>query len=372
MRSWREAIKRCMVAPMRTVTPRRSVVLACLVATLVSCGDSTGGVTTDGGDASEVDAGDGTALRDADGVDADEGVDAVADSGADGAGGDGGVGGDDVGDASVDDGAREDADAFDEGDAIEEVDAVEEVAGDVVSAEVLDAAAETVDAEVLPAVLTCPVASMETLYAGFLPPNPYAAWPAAPDCVRQYHDVIIVLGCPSEGNGSPANCQTSRVDIAMRLKAAGYGDRFIVTGGAVHNQWVEAEALRALLLSRGVANDRIWLEPQAEHTDENLYYSTQIMVTQGWRSALVVSNDPGHLMMTALCDSNCCVELGRLTLFAMPVTGGLFPNDNVGHYVLIPPAQGATAAECTTIQGPIKFMCTNLGTRKACKANFQL
>jgi hypothetical protein len=332
---------------------------------LSSCGDAASGVTADGRDSGDLNTGDGATLNEVGDADGDEGGgagdgegDGVADNGDDGEGdgGDGGDGDAEVGDTNVGDGS------------------IEEVAADVDagSIDVAEVLADTVDAEVLPAVLTCPVASMETLYAGVLPPNPYGAWPAAPDCVKQYHDVIIVLGCPSEDNGSPASCQTSRVDIAMRLKAAGYGDRFITTGGAVHNQWVEAEALRALLLSRGVANDRIWVEPEAEHTDENLYYSTQIMVAQGWRSALVVSNDPGHLMMTALCDSNCCVELGRLTLFAIPVTGGLFPNDNVGHYVLIPPAQASTAAECTTIQGPIKFMCTNLGSRKACKGNFQL
>ncbi len=331
---------------------------------LLACGDSSSGVAAEVGDVAEADAADAMTPSEVgeDGGDADDG-------GADGVAAEvedvGALDSEDVGGGETD--AEDAAVAEVAADAADTADAADADAGVL---EVADT--ETADTEVLPAVLTCPVASMESLYAGVLPPNPYGAWPTAPDCVKQYHDVIIVLGCPSEGNGSPASCQTGRVDIAMRLKAAGYGDRFIVTGGAVHNQWVEAEALRALLLSRGVQNDRIWLEPEAEHTDENLYYSTQIMVAQGWRSALVVSNDPGHLMMTALCDSNCCVELGRLTLFAMPVTGGLFPNDNVGHYVLIPPAEASTVAECTTIQGPIKFMCTNLGSRKACKGNIQL
>jgi len=320
-----------------------------LTLALFACSDASSGVIADVGDADTE-------------VSAPEVVD-VAGSGADTR--------DD--DDAPDDGAPEvqhdsgnGGDSEDAHDADEEVGHTADVDGEG------DATVEVDTTEPLPAVLTCPVGSMDTLYVGALPPNPYGAWPAAPDCVKGYHDVIIVLGCPSNDNGSPANCQTGRVDIAMRLQAAGYGDRFIVSGGAVHNQWVEAEALRALLLSRGVANDRIWLEPQAEHTDENIYFSTQIMKAQGWRSALVVSNDPGHLMMTALCDSNCCVELGRLTLFAMPVTGGLFPNDNVGHYVLIPPAQPSTDAECTTIQGPIKFMCTNLASRRACKDDFKL
>ena len=350
-----------MVGPaMRNVSLHQTLISGWLTLVLLACGDTTSGVMADLSDsAAEVDLGGDTSPQEV----AEVGDwDAASEVG-------------DEGDAGVGDGGLDEVIDVVDGEGGEVVDAVTDPVdgetGEVMDV-VLDVATDTAEVEVSPAVLTCPVGSMEALYAGVLPPNPYGAWPAATDCVKQYHDVIIVLGCPSEGNGSPANCQTSRVDIALRLKSAGYGDRFIVSGGAVHNQWVEAEGLRALLLSRGVANERIWLEPQAEHTDENLYYSTQIMVAQGWRSALVVSNDPGHLMMTALCDSNCCVELGRLTLFAMPVTGGLFPNDNVGHYVLIPPAQASTVAECTTIQGPIKFMCTNLGSRKACKANFQL
>lgn len=227
------------------------------------------------------------------------------------------------------------------------------------------------DAEVTPVVLTCPMETMDVTYSGFLPPNPYGAWPAAPDCVAQPHDVIIVLGCPSNEDGTPSTCQTNRARIARRLRDNGYGDAFIVSGGAVHNAWVEAEALRDLLISYGVAPASIHLEPQAQHTDENLYYASQIMLAEGWRSALVVSDDPGHLMMSALCDSNCCVDLGRLTLFALPVNGPA-PTDNVGHYVLFPDGEPIAPAECTTIQGPLKLMCINLATRLACKDDFQL
>lgn len=261
-------------------------------------------------------------------------------------------------DATPDD-AHDAVDAHDAADAHDAVDASGDVAADIGDV-------------ALPAVLTCPMAPMDQLYSGILPPNPYAAWPAAPSCVTEPHDAIIVLGCPSNADGSASTCQLARAGIALRLRATGYADRFIVSGAAVHNAWVEAEALRDLLLAGGVPAERVHLEPQARHTDENLYYATQIMLGQGWRSALVVSDDPGHLMMTAVCDSNCCVDLGRLTLFALPVTGGLSPTDNVGHYVLIPPAAPIAPAECATIEGPLKFMCTNLGTRKACKANFQL
>jgi hypothetical protein len=70
------------------------------------------------------------------------------------------------------------------------------------------------------------------------------------------HDVIIILGCPNEDNGAPAACQTARVDIAMSLYQAGLASAFITTGGAVQNQWIEAETLRDLLVAEGITSRR--------------------------------------------------------------------------------------------------------------------
>jgi hypothetical protein len=206
-------------------------------------------------------------------------------------------------------------------------------------------------------------------FPGEYPNQANGPQPLASDCVTRKHDVIIVLGCPNEDTGAPSACQITRADIAVSLSSAGYGDRFITTGGAVHNAWVEADTLRDLLIERGIAMDRITTEPEAEHTDENIYYSTNIMEQQGQVSAVVVSDQPGHLVLTGVCDSNCCVDLGRVSVFDFPVAGGRV---SVGHYVRHPWAEPISTDECTHIQTPTKFMCTNLAQRRACKDNFQL
>lgn len=215
----------------------------------------------------------------------------------------------------------------------------------------------------------CPMPAMTQLFDGPFPPNPYAAAIAADACVSAAHDVIILLGCPNDDNGAPSACQKKRVDLGMSLKNAGWGSRFITTGGAVHNAFVEAETLKQLLVDKGVSASDIFVEPLAQHTDENIYYSTKIMESEGWESALVVSDDPGHLVMTALCDSNCCVDLGRLTVVSLPVAGG---SAVTGHYSRYPWGQAVSVAECDLLKQPLKFMCVNLATRKACKASFQL
>lgn len=218
-------------------------------------------------------------------------------------------------------------------------------------------------------VACCPTDSMVDLYPGQYANQPYDPKAPADACIAAPHDVIIVLGCPNNADGTPSDCQTKRADIAVALSQAGFGTQFITSGAAVHNQYVEADTLRDLLLSRGIPATSITTEPQAQHTDENIYYSTQIMAAHDWKSALVVSDDPGHLILTTLCDTNCCVDLGRLTVFEFPTPKGTYL---AGHYALYPWATPVTPPECTQIEQPSKFMCTNLPTRKACAANFQL
>jgi len=231
-----------------------------------------------------------------------------------------------------------------------------------------DAQADAATVEIAPAAF-CDVDGMDVLYPGFLPPNPYGDWAAADVCLAGAHDVIIVLGCPNEENGDPALCQQKRVDLAIDFWTAGYASRFITTGAAVHTPYVEADTLRDLLVQSGVPASAIWTDPLAEHTDENLYYSSVIMQDENWASAIVISDDPGHLLMTAVCDSNCCVELGRLTVAEFPVLGKSL---KAGHYALYPWAALTTQAECDLIEMPTKFMCINLSERRACKDDFQL
>jgi hypothetical protein len=94
------------------------------------------------------------------------------------------------------------------------------------------------------------------------------------------------------------------------------------------------------------------------------------MNEHGWTNALVVSDDPGHLMLTTLCDANCCVEEGRLTVYEFPLSGGA--KVLAGHYALYPYTPAVAAAECAQLETPTKFMCVNLASRLACKGRVDL
>lgn len=216
----------------------------------------------------------------------------------------------------------------------------------------------------------CPVPDMLSLYGGPLPPNPYGQWvPAADACVGGAHDAIVLLGCPSNDDGTPSQSQQWRVQLGLELRDAGIARKFIVTGAAVHNQWVEARALHDQLVARGVPEADILLDPLARHTDENLYYASKILQAQGWESAVVVSDDPGQLIMTATCDANCCVALGRMTVVDFQTPSRTI---RAGHYALVPPGAAVSGEECAQIERTTKAMCTNLKSRLACQDDFKL
>jgi vancomycin permeability regulator SanA len=106
-------------------------------------------------------------------------------------------------------------------------------------------------------------------------------------------DAVIVPGCPSEDDGSLSPCQMSRAAWAAILWRRGVARHFIVSGAAVHSRYVEAEALAAGMVALGVPAERVFLEPNALHTDENMYFSLQIAQRLGFHS-LAVASQKGH------------------------------------------------------------------------------
>lgn len=113
---------------------------------------------------------------------------------------------------------------------------------------------------------------------------PTSNHPAAP------YDVLIVLGSPANPNGTPSPEQRERVLEAIREYRAGAAPRLIMSGGAAHNQFVEAEVMARFAESRGVPASAIFTEEHAMDTIQNITYSARIMHAHGWSSAEIVSS----------------------------------------------------------------------------------
>lgn len=103
-------------------------------------------------------------------------------------------------------------------------------------------------------------------------------------------DVLVVPGCPSNEDGTVSLCQKARALAAADLWQRGQVARVIVSGAAVHNRYVEAEAMAIVMAAAGVPADRIYLEREALHTDENMYLSLRIARALGARTLAVVSS----------------------------------------------------------------------------------
>jgi hypothetical protein len=116
-------------------------------------------------------------------------------------------------------------------------------------------------------------------------------------------DAVIVPGCPSEADGSPSFCQLGRAGEAALLWRHGWTTHFIVSGSAVHSPYVEAEAIAQAMTTLGVPPERIVLERDALHTDENVYYSLRVADELGFDKLAIASNEPFGSWMCGLMTS---------------------------------------------------------------------
>ena len=56
-------------------------------------------------------------------------------------------------------------------------------------------------------------------------------------------DVVIIPGCPTEKDGSLSKCNWQRAVWGAKLWEDGVTERFITSGSAVYNRFIEAEAI---------------------------------------------------------------------------------------------------------------------------------
>jgi uncharacterized SAM-binding protein YcdF (DUF218 family) len=112
-------------------------------------------------------------------------------------------------------------------------------------------------------------------------------------------DVLIVLGYPADADGNPTPMELERVTEAVDEYERGVAPRMIITGGAAHNQYVEADVMARVAEAQGIPASAIVEERTALDTMQNACDSLKIMRLHGWESAEVVSS-ASHLPRTGL------------------------------------------------------------------------
>ena len=103
-------------------------------------------------------------------------------------------------------------------------------------------------------------------------------------------DAIVVLGAAVWRGGCPSPSLRRRVSHAVELFRSGVSDNMLMSGGLGKYQPSEAVVMRALAVRSGVPETNIIIEDRSTSTFENVQNSVAIMTSNGWRSAIVVTD----------------------------------------------------------------------------------
>ena len=120
-------------------------------------------------------------------------------------------------------------------------------------------------------------------------------------------DAIVVLGA-AQYDGRPSPQLRARLDRAVELFDAGWAPVIAVTGGRMPgDRFSEADASRRYLEQQGVPPQAITGEDQGRSTWESLDRLSDVLLAQGQRRVLLVS-DGFHLLRVRLSASEAGFE----------------------------------------------------------------
>src|SRR5690606_6081814 len=97
------------------------------------------------------------------------------------------------------------------------------------------------------------------------------------------YDEGIIPGYPFDGQKWDT-LMKSRLLWAKVLYDKGIVRNFIVSGGAVHSPYVEAEYMKRYAVALGIPADHIFTETKAQHSVENIFYSYEMARVLGFKS----------------------------------------------------------------------------------------
>lgn len=104
------------------------------------------------------------------------------------------------------------------------------------------------------------------------------------------YDAIVIPGYPFSPDKKPNAIYRMRLAWAYELYQQGRTKYIILSGGAVHSPFVEAEIFALYLMEKGVPAEALILERNAEHSMENVFYSIEIAETYGFKDIAVATD----------------------------------------------------------------------------------
>jgi len=104
------------------------------------------------------------------------------------------------------------------------------------------------------------------------------------------YDVIIVPGVPFN-DPNMSKILIGRIYWSYYLYSKGIAKNIIYSGSAVYTPYIEAKIMSLYAIGFGVPADRIFIETNAEHSVENVYYSFKIAEKMGFNK-IALATDP--------------------------------------------------------------------------------
>ncbi len=111
-------------------------------------------------------------------------------------------------------------------------------------------------------------------------------------------DAIIVLAGGVGESGKAGQGYEERVKYGVELFKSGYSPHLVFSSGYTY-AFKEAEVMKALAVSLGVPGDAITLNENAKDTYENIKFTRDILVREGWKKAILISS-PYHMLRASL------------------------------------------------------------------------
>lgn len=104
------------------------------------------------------------------------------------------------------------------------------------------------------------------------------------------YDAIIVPGVPHDGQHWQRT-MLMRVRWSEFLYNKDLTKNIIYTGGAVYTKYCEAKIMASYASAIGIPANQVYVDTNAEHSTENVYYSYRIAKAQGF-TKLALATDP--------------------------------------------------------------------------------
>lgn len=106
-------------------------------------------------------------------------------------------------------------------------------------------------------------------------------------------DVALVFGA-SLYKDEPSPVFAERINHGIWLYKEGYVSKILISGGNEHYGNIEAEMARNYAKEKGIPEKDILIETKSRNTEENIVYSKDIILENGFQKVIMVS-DPLHM-----------------------------------------------------------------------------